>query len=121
MVAKPMMSQVTGADKADQQHATTYMEFERRLKNSNFSSGDEESTNSQAAGAQPSTCILTDTTVEANPKGMSNSCSTENQHDSNTSAKCGRWSLSEKLLFLYGLSVHGKGRWKKISAYVPAR
>lgn len=35
--------------------------------------------------------------------------------------KSGRWSLDEKLMFLYGLSVFGKGRWKKIHAYVPER
>ena len=33
----------------------------------------------------------------------------------------GRWTLDEKLLFLYGLQQFGKGRWKKISAYVPHR
>ena len=33
----------------------------------------------------------------------------------------GRWTLDEKLLFLYGLQQFGKGRWKKISAYIPHR
>lgn len=37
------------------------------------------------------------------------------------SSRCGRWSLDEKLMFLYGLSLFGKGRWKKIHAYVPNR
>ena len=37
------------------------------------------------------------------------------------SSRCGRWSLDEKLMFLYGLSLFGKGRWKKIHAYVPDR
>ena len=35
--------------------------------------------------------------------------------------KSGRWSLDEKLMFLYGLSLFGKGRWKKIHMYVPER
>lgn len=35
--------------------------------------------------------------------------------------RSGRWSLDEKIMFLYGLSLFGKGRWKKISAYVPDR
>lgn len=35
--------------------------------------------------------------------------------------KSGRWSLDEKLLFLYGLSIEGKGRWKRIHKYVPER
>jgi hypothetical protein len=35
--------------------------------------------------------------------------------------KPGRWSLDEKLCFLYGLQKFGKGRWKKISIYLPQR
>lgn len=35
--------------------------------------------------------------------------------------RVGRWTLDEKLLFLYGLQKFGKGRWKKISLYVPGR
>jgi hypothetical protein len=35
--------------------------------------------------------------------------------------RTGRWSLDEKLLFLYGLKKYGKGRWKKISVYLPRR
>lgn len=36
-------------------------------------------------------------------------------------SRLGRWSLDEKIMFLYGLSLYGKGRWKKIHAYVPDR
>jgi hypothetical protein len=35
--------------------------------------------------------------------------------------RTGRWTLEEKLLFLYGLRKYGKGRWKKISVYLPHR
>lgn len=35
--------------------------------------------------------------------------------------RVGRWTLDEKILFLYGLQKFGKGRWKKISFYVPER
>ena len=35
--------------------------------------------------------------------------------------RVGRWTLDEKVLFLYGLKKFGKGRWKKISFYVPDR
>jgi hypothetical protein len=35
--------------------------------------------------------------------------------------RVGRWTLDEKILFLYGLQEFGKGHWKKISAYVPGR
>lgn len=33
----------------------------------------------------------------------------------------GRWSHEEKLLFLHGLKRFGKGRWKKMSVYLPHR
>jgi hypothetical protein len=39
----------------------------------------------------------------------------------NNKYRTGRWSLDEKILFLYGLQKFGKGRWKKISIYVPHR
>mmetsp|Transcript_23380 Transcript_23380/g.32759 ORF Transcript_23380/g.32759 Transcript_23380/m.32759 type:complete len:337 (+) Transcript_23380:454-1464(+) len=35
--------------------------------------------------------------------------------------KTGRWSIEEKLLFLYGLSKFGKGKWKKIGSLLPTR
>lgn len=35
--------------------------------------------------------------------------------------RTGRWSLDEKILFLFGLRKFGKGRWKKISIYLPDR
>jgi hypothetical protein len=50
------------------------------------------------------------------------SASNSDTEDKNvTQVKSGRWSLDEKLMFLYGLSLFGKGRWKKIHAYVPER
>jgi hypothetical protein len=33
----------------------------------------------------------------------------------------GRWTQDEKLLFLLGLKRYGKGRWKKMSVYLPHR
>ena len=35
--------------------------------------------------------------------------------------RTGRWTLDEKILFLYGLKKYGKGRWKKMSIYLPFR
>jgi hypothetical protein len=35
--------------------------------------------------------------------------------------RTGRWTQEEKLLFLYGLKRFGKGRWKKMSVYLPHR
>jgi hypothetical protein len=41
--------------------------------------------------------------------------------DRNPSHRSGRWTLDEKVLFLYGLKKFGKGRWKKMSVYLPNR
>merc|ERR1719491_1078424 len=35
--------------------------------------------------------------------------------------RTGRWTPDEKILFLYGLRMFGKGRWKKMSVYLPQR
>lgn len=35
--------------------------------------------------------------------------------------RTGRWTPDEKILFLYGLKRFGKGRWKKMSVYLPHR
>ena len=35
--------------------------------------------------------------------------------------RTGRWTPDEKILFLYGLKMFGKGRWKKMSIYLPHR
>lgn len=35
--------------------------------------------------------------------------------------RSGRWTPDEKILFLYGLKRFGKGRWKKMSIYLPHR
>ncbi len=38
-----------------------------------------------------------------------------------TVQRTGRWTPDEKILFLYGLKRFGKGRWKKMSVYLPHR
>lgn len=35
--------------------------------------------------------------------------------------RTGRWTLDEKLLFLYGLQKYGMGKWKWIQFYCPGR
>merc|ERR1711865_486008 len=37
------------------------------------------------------------------------------------SIRTGRWAPDEKILFLYGLRLFGKGRWKKMSCFLPHR
>ena len=40
---------------------------------------------------------------------------------SSSAQRAGRWTPDEKILFLYGLKRFGKGRWKKMSVYLPHR
>jgi hypothetical protein len=40
---------------------------------------------------------------------------------SGSAQRAGRWTPDEKILFLYGLKRFGKGRWKKMSVYLPHR
>lgn len=42
-------------------------------------------------------------------------------HENMPAKRSGRWTMDEKILFLYGLRRFGKGRWKKISIYLPGR
>jgi SHAQKYF class myb-like DNA-binding protein len=35
--------------------------------------------------------------------------------------RSGRWTPDEKLLFLHGLKIYGRGRWKKIRHFLPTR
>lgn len=121
---KTMESQGCVDNTEQEQAASTYLEVESQLrKKAKFSSPSEESATCQVEEAhEPSeNCIPTDTTVAANLKTVSKRNGTEEKKDSSAQSRCGRWSLNEKLMFLYGLSVYGKGRWKKISAYVPDR
>jgi Myb-like DNA-binding domain len=37
------------------------------------------------------------------------------------SSRSGRWTPEEKLLFLHGLRLYGRGRWKKIRQFLPTR
>jgi len=40
---------------------------------------------------------------------------------SRASSRSGRWTPDEKLLFLHGLKLYGRGRWKKIRQFLPTR
>lgn len=43
------------------------------------------------------------------------------EQNTELSFRSGRWTPDEKILFLHGLKIFGKGRWKKISIYLPQR
>lgn len=58
-----------------------------------------------------------DTATTVTTAALSSSKSSER----NPSHRTGRWTLDEKILFLYGLQKFGKGRWKKMSVYLPNR
>ena len=44
-----------------------------------------------------------------------------NNNDGPQTLRSGRWTPDEKCLFLYGLRMFGKGRWKKMSCFLPHR
>jgi hypothetical protein len=44
-----------------------------------------------------------------------------NNNDGPQALRSGRWTPDEKCLFLYGLRMFGKGRWKKMSCFLPHR
>jgi hypothetical protein len=41
--------------------------------------------------------------------------------ESPSAFRSGRWTLDEKIMFLYALRKFGKGRWKKMKVYLPHR
>ncbi|CAB9501141.1 expressed unknown protein [Seminavis robusta] len=120
--------------------ASSYLEVENHLRKKARLGTQHVEAPMQHQQAHPSTndtlssscSIPTETVVAANlsnlstsslsiPTTSSGSTMAASEQKPINNAKSGRWSLDEKLLFLYGLSVFGKGRWKKISAYVPDR
>mmetsp|Transcript_6458 Transcript_6458/g.7451 ORF Transcript_6458/g.7451 Transcript_6458/m.7451 type:complete len:270 (-) Transcript_6458:49-858(-) len=55
-----------------------------------------------------------------NPIKLNPPTITTNSNESQ-SVRTGRWAPDEKILFLYGLKTFGKGRWKKMSCFLPYR
>jgi Myb-like DNA-binding domain len=72
----------------------------------------EEGLENCASGASLRT-LPVETTVETN--SVPNNCTKP------PTARSGRWTNDEKLLFLYGLQKYGRGRWKLIQWYCPGR
>lgn len=60
-------------------------------------------------------------TTSTTTNGDSSGTGTTMKAVSQPPVRAGRWSLDEKILFLFGLQKFGKGHWKKISMYVPDR
>jgi len=50
-----------------------------------------------------------------------NSLTITTNSNASQSVRTGRWTPDEKILFLYGLKTFGKGRWKKMSCFLPYR
>ena len=65
--------------------------------------------------------VFTSVTTVHNPFIQSPSTSRASTKNRSADKRVGRWSLDEKILFLYGLRKFGKGRWKKMSMYLPDR
>jgi hypothetical protein len=77
-----------------------------------FSKIKNENGQEDAASRTSTDESMMDTTTTVSPRKGS---------DRNPSHRTGRWTLDEKVLFLYGLKKFGKGRWKKMSVYLPNR
>mmetsp|Transcript_86992 Transcript_86992/g.130439 ORF Transcript_86992/g.130439 Transcript_86992/m.130439 type:complete len:227 (+) Transcript_86992:86-766(+) len=61
--------------------------------------------------AANNTSLPSDSTVRSTPTDLA----------TGGAQRTGRWTPDEKILFLYGLRRFGKGRWKKMSIYLPNR
>lgn len=72
----------------------------------------------------PLTSTSTSTTTNASAQGESSAgdyTKITSQTNNSGPGRSGRWTPDEKLLFLHGLKLHGRGRWKKIRYYLPTR
>jgi len=72
---------------------------------------EDEQNRMTSSNPEPATAEDADGTITATGKGS----------ERNPPQRTGRWTLDEKILFLYGLKKFGKGRWKKMSVYLPNR
>mmetsp|Transcript_20795 Transcript_20795/g.44151 ORF Transcript_20795/g.44151 Transcript_20795/m.44151 type:complete len:291 (+) Transcript_20795:122-994(+) len=55
------------------------------------------------------------------PRHDTSTITTNTNEGQRLTLRSGRWTPDEKILFLYGLRMFGKGRWKKMSVYLPQR
>ena len=81
----------------------------------------ETATNYSALSAGARSPVSISEFLTSGSGSTSESEQTSSDEKTTSRTKTGRWSLDEKLMFLYGLSLFGKGRWKKIHSYVPER
>ena len=75
-----------------------------------------DSSNTNTAGSRSSSEIRTEETHCEN-----STCIAKSISNGAPPLRTGRWTPNEKILFLYGLRMFGKGRWKKMSVYLPQR
>jgi Myb-like DNA-binding domain len=84
-----------------------------------FETRDDYSKMATAGEATVSSSQSTDSTTQV--QGESWELSPVAPPPSGAAQRTGRWTPDEKILFLYGLKRFGKGRWKKMSIYLPHR
>lgn len=75
-----------------------------------------ESSNMDSPRSSSSTAVLN--TDKQNDESI---FKTKHNSSAGPPLRTGRWTPDEKILFLYGLRMFGKGRWKKMSVYLPQR
>jgi len=78
---------------------------------------------SESANITDSSASSTSSEVVAKEASNSDGSNSDSKPETNVGQpfRSGRWTPDEKILFLYGLKMFGKGRWKKMSIYLPQR
>ncbi|KAG7346469.1 Myb-like DNA-binding protein [Nitzschia inconspicua] len=85
------------------------------------STADPTSHHSSMFDSVPSSSLENATTLPSLVEPSSSAAALLASHQSAAALRTGRWTQDEKLLFLLGLKRFGKGRWKKMSVYLPHR
>lgn len=119
MVALAIMKTNLGVRRSDELDTETYNAIENRLKKKAKLLLVEKQ--APPLSSIPTNCFWEAQEAEPSPKPLEAPKNVTVQNSPQDVPRSGRWSLDEKIMFLYGLSKFGKGRWKKISVYVPDR
>lgn len=79
------------------------------------------SSESSNTDSDPSSSTCGQVVKDVKPRDGSNVIAKPDNSNGGPPFRTGRWTPDEKILFLYGLRMFGKGRWKKMSVYLPQR